>query len=495
MDVMRGHLVLFSVPVMIADFSGAPGHCNPKPIVFSKPQSGCVYPPTRDQLEFEPEGKYVVVDRGDCSFAAKGANAEEIGASGLIIINTQNRIVEMPTDPQLISHNLKIPVVMISKGSANDIVHAMGSEHSGKLTARLAITAQCLKNDAGFHKKFSEEYEEEVREAERVERKVVNEVRTQVNALGMRTRKLNEPVDSRDSLSEYSSTQQFTQRDKIPAEVAVKLREDENILSGEMILGENGEPAWGVEFLAVAVGGYLPPQERTIEVVVVGEEDVVNCRTPQPKYERAVQRDRKDRAILWKHGNEARCKEWELVELAHRLHADVLLLYGEDGDRGTEFGWVDDFIPKEAEGAEIEIEYATHLDPAFNELVETQFKTSVVTCSAAAAKLFTARLGDEEAKSQTLTFRGDNFVELAWADVNALRDPSSWPHTDVQRRRLLNRMIKTYGTIPERKDVLQESYNRAERMWQEWGRRKKEEDAAAEVPAVAAGMGRGRHEL
>ena len=139
-DLMQGHLVLFSVPVMIADFSGKPPNCYPRKLKLSKPVQGCAT--DVHDSEDDAEHKYLVAERGGCSFSAKGVNAVEQNAAGLIIINQDNRLVEMPIDSQLISDNLNIPVVMISRGSANEIMHALDS-HShggGGVSARLAIT-------------------------------------------------------------------------------------------------------------------------------------------------------------------------------------------------------------------------------------------------------------------------------------------------------------------------------------------------------------------
>ena len=154
MDVMRGHLVLFSTPVMIADFSGPPDACNPKRLVWSDPDNGCML---KDDVDYEGhEGAYVVAKRGGCSFSVKGAVVEEIGGAGLIIVNGDDRRVEMPIDPTLLSHSLTIPVVMVSKSDGTSIRRSQSLE-MGTVSARLAITSECLKGDAAWHKRFDEE--------------------------------------------------------------------------------------------------------------------------------------------------------------------------------------------------------------------------------------------------------------------------------------------------------------------------------------------------
>jgi len=63
----------------------------------------------------------------------------------------------MPVDTQLLSHNLKIPVVMVSKNDGDEIRRSEGNE-MGPILGRMAITSECLKDDAKFHKRFDEEY-------------------------------------------------------------------------------------------------------------------------------------------------------------------------------------------------------------------------------------------------------------------------------------------------------------------------------------------------
>jgi hypothetical protein len=79
-DVMQGHLVLFSVPCQIAEFSSHPDHCTPRALIAAKPKDGCVT--HQDEDYEEHEGKYVLALRGGCSFAAKGANAGKRGGGG-----------------------------------------------------------------------------------------------------------------------------------------------------------------------------------------------------------------------------------------------------------------------------------------------------------------------------------------------------------------------------------------------------------------------------
>lgn len=135
-----------------------------------------------------------------------------------------------------------------------------------------------------------------------------------------------------------------------------------------------------IEFLTVqSLGGFVPRNsELRVEVVRVGQgRELVDCRTPQPYFERKIAKKRIERALIWKRvEGEGRCAEWELADLANRLQVDALLLYGAEAGEGHDLGTAANHVPMEAETAEIEIEAATHGDPDFNTVVETQLKVS-----------------------------------------------------------------------------------------------------------------------
>ena len=338
-----------------------------------------------------------------------------------------------------------------------------------------------MKGDAAFHKKFNEEYEQEQKAARKSEADHTNNMRSPVNAKGERRREVDVGVNSEEVLVDYESSKRWTKRESVGGDVAIKLREDEGILSGELLLEAADGSAWEIEFLTVPVGGYLPPTSgEKVEVVVVEEADLVDCVTPQPAFESVAGKSRIDRALLFR-GVE--CKEWQMVALAHRLRADVLFLYGEEKSGTTESGWVDDLVPMEAEESEIEIEYATHFDPDFNQIVEHEFKAAVVTISSAAAKLFLSKLS-REGGGQTVRFRGDNFVDMAWKDIGRLREVESWPHSEVQRDRLMRRMMKVHGKFSERREVLDEFYGRAATVWESWGAGEGEQEDRVEVSTI-----------
>ena len=176
LDVMEGHLVLFSVIVTIADYSGLTKDCFPKRVVFAEPADNCV-PPADGDDSFK--GAYVVVRRGSCSFALKSLNVEEGGGIGVIVINHENKRLVMPTDPQLLSHNMESPVVMVSSADGKQIIDSSTAHHRG-LHARLAISKQCLGEDARFHERFAAEFEKDLKEAAH-NKKVLDKVRAKTS--------------------------------------------------------------------------------------------------------------------------------------------------------------------------------------------------------------------------------------------------------------------------------------------------------------------------
>lgn len=53
-----------------------------------------------------------------------------MNAAGLIIVNQDERRVEMPIDTQLLSGNLKIPVVMVTLGDGKEMKRSESLEMS-----------------------------------------------------------------------------------------------------------------------------------------------------------------------------------------------------------------------------------------------------------------------------------------------------------------------------------------------------------------------------
>ncbi|GMI51098.1 hypothetical protein ScalyP_jg2344 [Parmales sp. scaly parma] len=163
LDLMDRHLVLSSHMVTTAQFTGKTHDCFPRKIIFATPSEYCGII-QEDDLNISDdymENAYVVVARGGCSFAQKCLNVAERNGAGVIVVNNADKRLVMPTDPQLLSKNMKIPVVMISARDGMELSKAHDSHHRG-LHGRLAISRQCLGEDARFHKRYMEEYEKDV---------------------------------------------------------------------------------------------------------------------------------------------------------------------------------------------------------------------------------------------------------------------------------------------------------------------------------------------
>ena len=57
------------------------------------------------------------MDRGECSFTDKTQRAVEAGAVGVIVVNSDDNLIEMTSDIPIA--NVNISVVMVSKSGGN----------------------------------------------------------------------------------------------------------------------------------------------------------------------------------------------------------------------------------------------------------------------------------------------------------------------------------------------------------------------------------------
>ncbi|GMH68019.1 hypothetical protein TrST_g4205 [Triparma strigata] len=461
MDVMRGHLVLFSVPVMIADFSGPPDKCNPKRLVWANPKNGCMEADDVDYEEFE--NAYVVADRGACSFSVKGAIAESMNAAGLIIVNQDERRVSMPIDPQLLSHNLKIPVVMVTLGDGKELARSSSLEMS-KISARLAITSECLKGDAEWHKKYNEEYIQELEETKKEQRANVNKNRAQTNSKGERSEHFEETKEDK-LLDGVEATEFFTKRDNIEVQEAVEERHKNKVDSGELTLSGDGEDLWSLEYETVNIGGYLPPSSERLDVEVIHMEYLLNCGTSnEALIHKFTKRRRHERAILF--DKKVTCDVSSMLKVAHLLKVDVLMLYEDEKGAGEEHY---DGIPLSAEQALMTLDVQMHMDP---ELAETlkQFKGSVVTISHRGAVALADETSSHGIVKHSVRFDVDNFVKMSWNDIRRLEEVEAWPHDARQRKRMMKKLLKTHNEQrwPERAEAIRVCWEEADKIWGDW---------------------------
>ncbi len=69
-------------------------------------------------------GKIAVVERGDCLFVEKAANAQAAGAVGLVVVNNEPGLINLGGD----DNSIRIPVVMVSQANGAAIQQAIRDE-------------------------------------------------------------------------------------------------------------------------------------------------------------------------------------------------------------------------------------------------------------------------------------------------------------------------------------------------------------------------------
>ncbi|MBC5635679.1 S8 family serine peptidase [Ornithinibacillus sp. BX22] len=75
------------------------------------------------------EGKYALVQRGEIDFVTKALNAQEAGASGVIVYNNTDGMVNMATDPTIV-----IPQVFLSKADGDKLRDALLNGQTASVT-------------------------------------------------------------------------------------------------------------------------------------------------------------------------------------------------------------------------------------------------------------------------------------------------------------------------------------------------------------------------
>ncbi|CAI9778235.1 unnamed protein product [Fraxinus pennsylvanica] len=97
---------------------------NPKeghilPATFLNPLNGC------STSSSKLSGSIALAIRGDCDFVTKAKAAQAGGASGLLVINDDEDLVEMGCPENETTLNITIPVVMVSKSGGEEINKSM----------------------------------------------------------------------------------------------------------------------------------------------------------------------------------------------------------------------------------------------------------------------------------------------------------------------------------------------------------------------------------
>lgn len=112
-------------------------------------------------------------------------------------------------------------------------------------SARLAITSECLKSDAAWHKKYNEEYIQELEETKKEQRANVNKMRAETNSKGERSEHFEED-QNKHLLDGVEATEFFTKRDNIDVQEAAEERHRNKIDSGELTLSADGADLWSL---------------------------------------------------------------------------------------------------------------------------------------------------------------------------------------------------------------------------------------------------------
>jgi hypothetical protein len=156
-DVLENHLFKFSVDVLVADFSAtstggtSSPQCGDKAsfsVVVAVDTDGChigeIHDRAKRKSKVDYANKHVIVNRGGCSFMVKALWAQQVGAIGLIIINTNDSLQSsMPYDPAYEHETITIGVIMVGKAHGNKIMleSKQASEQLSAIKGRMTLNA------------------------------------------------------------------------------------------------------------------------------------------------------------------------------------------------------------------------------------------------------------------------------------------------------------------------------------------------------------------
>ena len=83
------------------------------------------------------------------------------------------------------------------------------------------------------------------------------------------------------------------------------------------------------------------------------------------------------------------------------------------------------------------------------------------------------RGGSDRLLPTTVTFTRDDAISHTWATIRSLLNPTAWPSSKTQRKRLLSKLLKDHRQQhPGSSAVLKEAFERAEVFWSELGQAK-----------------------
>ena len=160
-----GHHSANTFRIMRAGYGPAPT-CTRVKLHAVEPFDGCGEIINAKKLK----GNYAIVMRGSCNFIDKTRAVQSAGAVGLVVINMDNKLIQMPgaqfgMDDML---DVKIPSVMIESSSfdlvekemrgGDDVMgHGEGGGRSDRWTARIVLHEGCAKTTTAVDKEKEEE--------------------------------------------------------------------------------------------------------------------------------------------------------------------------------------------------------------------------------------------------------------------------------------------------------------------------------------------------
>lgn len=131
--------------MMAADgFGVKPNDCTPRRLVFMQPEDAC----DENALITPPKqifGAYAVVKRGKCSFHRKANVMGNLGAAGLLILNSEDRLFRMEQDT-FVSDEINIPIAMLSSLDGEELQALrtqMAVNLNRDLQAKIVATQDC----------------------------------------------------------------------------------------------------------------------------------------------------------------------------------------------------------------------------------------------------------------------------------------------------------------------------------------------------------------
>lgn len=151
-----------SLPFVRAEFGQRPS-CKPLKIITASPSNAC----GAFSNERSMRGRYVLVDRGMCTFLDKASNVQAAGGVGMILLNDAGKAEVMPNDPEDDrSSQVVIPSIMIGESDAGTIHRALAHTRRDLSVQMVLDGEDCAIGTGKANKTMTEK---EIKEKKRVE--------------------------------------------------------------------------------------------------------------------------------------------------------------------------------------------------------------------------------------------------------------------------------------------------------------------------------------